>query len=95
MPTKQSDRQMRYAKESIKVYRLSLNVRTDADIIAKLDSLPSKQGYIKQLIRADMEKQPPCSAIRGYCLGNFDQDGDLLDMCQNCKKHVSNAKKSE
>jgi len=59
MPTKQSDRQMRYAKESIKVYRLSLNVRTDADIIAKLDSLPSKQGYIKQLIRDDMNKQKP------------------------------------
>ncbi len=59
MPSKQSARQMKYAKESVKVYRLSLNVRTDADIIAKLDSLPSKQGYIKQLIRADMDKQKP------------------------------------
>lgn len=59
MPTKQSARQMKFNKESVKVYRLSLNIRTDADIIAKLDSLPSKQGYIKQLIRADMDKQKP------------------------------------
>lgn len=35
---------------------LKLNNKTDADILAKFNVVPSKQGYIKQLIRADIEK---------------------------------------
>lgn len=35
---------------------LKLNNNTDADILAKLAEVESKQGYIKQLIRADIEK---------------------------------------
>ena len=35
-----------------------LNLKTDADILAHLDSLENKQGYIKALIRADLEKTP-------------------------------------
>ncbi len=42
-------------KKTISVH-LRLNKNTDADIIAKLESVTSKMGYIKQLIRADMEK---------------------------------------
>lgn len=34
---------------------LKLNRRTDADILEKLDSVQSKQGYIKALIRKDLE----------------------------------------
>lgn len=34
--------------------KLKLNIKTDADIIAKLQSVDNKQGYIKQLIRADL-----------------------------------------
>lgn len=30
---------------------MNLNHNTDADLLAKLASVPSKQGYIKQLIR--------------------------------------------
>lgn len=33
---------------------MNLNHNTDAEILAKLASVPSKQGYIKQLIRADI-----------------------------------------
>lgn len=33
---------------------LKLNRRTDAEIIKKLEAEPSKQGYIKKLIRADI-----------------------------------------
>lgn len=36
------------------VYRL--NNRLDADIISHLNALDNKQGYIKRLIRADMER---------------------------------------
>ncbi len=51
MPTKQSVRQMKFSKENIKVYRIGLNIRTDADLIEQLDKQQSKQGFIKQALR--------------------------------------------
>ena len=36
--------------------KFKLNNKTDADILAHLDSLGNKQGYIKDLIRADIAK---------------------------------------
>lgn len=35
---------------------LTLNKSTDADIISHLSTVDNKMGYIKQLIRADMNK---------------------------------------
>lgn len=35
---------------------MKLNNNTDAAILAKLASVPSKQGYIKELIKADITK---------------------------------------
>lgn len=35
---------------------MNLNHNTDADLLEKLESVPSKQGYIKQLIRQDITK---------------------------------------
>ena len=46
----------KFKKEKTVSVNLRLNKNTDADIIAKLESVPSKMGYIKALIRADMEK---------------------------------------
>lgn len=46
----------KFNKEKTTTVCLRLNKNTDADIIAKLESVPSKMGYIKALIRADMEK---------------------------------------
>lgn len=34
--------------------KLKFNTKTDADILAKLDEVESKQGYIKELIRTDI-----------------------------------------
>lgn len=48
--------QIKYAKNNTKDIRISLNKKTDADILEMLESQPNKQGYIKQLIRADIEK---------------------------------------
>jgi hypothetical protein len=39
--------------------RLKLNKKTDADILNRLDVVPNKQGYIKGLIRSDMENEVP------------------------------------
>ena len=35
---------------------LKMNNKTDADIIAHLEKVGNKQGYIKNLIRDDMKK---------------------------------------
>ena len=34
--------------------KLKLNLKTDADVIEKLNAVDSKQGYIKELIRRDI-----------------------------------------
>ena len=34
---------------------LKFNFNTDKDILDKLSAVPSKQGYIKELIRRDLE----------------------------------------
>lgn len=46
----------KYNANHVKMINLHFNVGTDADIIAKLDSVENKTGYIKDLIRADIEK---------------------------------------
>lgn len=48
--------QTKWNSENTTRVNLKLNNRTDADIIEKLNSVPSKMGYIKTLIREDMKK---------------------------------------
>jgi hypothetical protein len=38
--------------------KFKFNNKTDADILRHLETMDNKQGYIKALIRADMEKRP-------------------------------------
>ena len=45
---------MKYAKTHCIRVNLSFNKRTDEDVLKKLDSVPNKQGYIKELIRQDI-----------------------------------------
>lgn len=44
----------KYQEKNTRLMSIRLNLNTDADIIAKLESVDSKQGYIKELIRKDM-----------------------------------------
>ncbi len=44
----------RYDKENTRPLKLKLNLKLDADILAKLETVPSMQGYIKRLIREDI-----------------------------------------
>ena len=48
--------QKKYDSENTRQVHLKLNRRTDKDVLEKLDTLSSKQGYIKELIRADLRK---------------------------------------
>lgn len=57
MATKKSMRSMRYDAKSARHYSLKLNNATDADLIARLDSVSSVNGYIRQLIREDIERE--------------------------------------
>lgn len=36
---------------------LKFNLKYDADILQRLDSVGNKQGYIKELIRRDMQRE--------------------------------------
>lgn len=38
---------------------LTWMLKSDADVLAKLDSVPNKTDYIRQLIRADIAKENP------------------------------------
>lgn len=46
----------KYNKENTIQILIRLNKNTDNDIIEVLNRLASKQGYIKDLIRCDIEK---------------------------------------
>ena len=47
----------KYDKENTKQIALRLNKKTDADVLEMLEHVPSKQGYIKELIRRDIEER--------------------------------------
>ena len=49
---------MKYTKANTTRINLSLNNKNDMDIIEHLNKQPNKQGYIKQLIREDIERYP-------------------------------------
>lgn len=47
---------LKYEAENTVQVKLKLNKNTDGDILQRLEEVPSKQGYIKSLIRADIAK---------------------------------------
>lgn len=46
--------QAKYDKYNTRAVLFKLNLTTDADILARLDAVENRQGYIKALIRKDM-----------------------------------------
>ena len=46
-----------YAKDKLKQIKFTLNKETDADILEWIEKQENKQGYLKELIRKDMEAQ--------------------------------------
>lgn len=46
--------QERYAAKYRKQFKIDCITTTEKDIIEKLESVPNKAGYIKNLIRADI-----------------------------------------
>lgn len=52
---KQSEIQKKYDSNNTRRFGLKLNLQTDKEIIEKLEAVPSIQGYIKDLIKRDIE----------------------------------------
>lgn len=46
--------QDKYDRSNTVQVHLKLNLHTDKDILDRLNSVPNKQGYIKDLIRRDI-----------------------------------------
>lgn len=46
----------KYNAANTKLLQIRLNFKTDADIIEHLETVPSKMGYVKDLIRADIKR---------------------------------------
>ena len=55
MPSKEAS--ARWDAENTVQIKMKLNRTTDADILARLEEVASKQGYIKELIRKDIKKK--------------------------------------
>lgn len=49
-----NDRQNAWKKEHNRMISVRYNIETDRDILEKLDSVPNKADYIRQLIRQDI-----------------------------------------
>lgn len=58
MGEKKYEPQARYIKDTIRRFALNINRHTESDLIAHLEAQENVQGYIKALIKADMDKTP-------------------------------------
>ena len=56
--TARNARGERWNKENTRQIKFRFNLRTDEDILARLDATDNMQGYIKALIRADIAANP-------------------------------------
>lgn len=58
MITEQQKRaQIKYDKAHTRQITFKFNLKTDADILERLDSVENRQGYIKEIIRNDIEAE--------------------------------------
>lgn len=57
-----SEAKKRYDKQHTKQIALKLNKKTDADVLARLGRVGNMQGYIKKLIREDIDEK--CSQAK-------------------------------
>lgn len=48
----------RYAKSKLKQFKVAYHIEHDADIITRLAACKNVSGYLKELIRADIEARP-------------------------------------
>ena len=69
--------QDKWRKENTRVFKIRLSRNIDGDMIEFLESKENKQGYIKELIRADM-----IFNIRGIVAENIKNESIIYDAKQ-------------
>lgn len=47
----------KWQKKHIRQVKVNFNLDTDSDVLAKLDSVPNRTEYLRDLIRADIAKK--------------------------------------
>ena len=52
----QTEYMANYEKENLRQIRLKINRKTEPDLLAWIEKQDNIQGYIKELIRKDMER---------------------------------------
>ena len=68
--------QRRYELANLKTYTFRLNIKHDADVIAEREKQDNKQGYVKQLVRADIERSKTMTNIKAQ---NITVNGHQFD----------------
>ena len=66
MAKARSEIQAKYDKAHCKYFSLKMHLENDADVIEKFASVPSMQGYIKQLVRDDIARTRPGSVPKKH-----------------------------
>lgn len=57
MNNKDKVRIMKWTKDNTKQFIIRLNILNDEDVINKLESVPNKVQYIRDLIKKDIKKR--------------------------------------
>lgn len=88
---KTQDYKARYKATHRKTCNIDLTDTTDADIIAKLASVPNKAGYIKSLIRADMAREAAQPSEKDIYLVMFKNKREVwsIDSVHQIAKYTS------
>ena len=82
--------QAKYDAANTRQVHLKLNRRTDKDVLARLDEVPSKQGYIKRLIREDLERARRSDSL--YYDTQVTNRRALCDMIANLESVLAESK---
>lgn len=69
---------IKYNQKNVKQVKLNLNLKTDADIIEALAASGNMQGYIKDLIRKDINDEHQAPAITKKIIEGSFQDGETV-----------------
>ena len=83
----------KYDKANTKSVFLKLNIKTDADILEYLDTVGNKQGYIKELIRKDMNGSHESTAPSNQILNGSFIEGEAVTVLINGEKHNRKVRK--
>lgn len=69
---------IKYNAKNVKQVKLNLNLNTDADIIAALAASGNMQGYIKDLIRKDLNDDHQAPALTKKLVEGSFEDGEWV-----------------